>query len=396
MPPRAICATRPAPFVLPYVSRLTSVLSTRLGWNRARLKLVARLVRAALKLTTTNLAELAVAMKPQVKTASTYRRIHRFFAGFAFDYAEFGGLLLRLVPTDPPYVAAVDRTEWHFGRTPINVLMIGVAHDGIAFPVAWMALGHGGGSGAEEHIGVLDQFLQIVGPDQIRVLVADREFTGSDFLQGLAKRKAPFAVRIKSDRRVGLFSEESSDERSSDERPSLPARMFMRALPKTQSRRLNGERVLGGAESVPVQVVGKRLAGDPPEDGSMLIVAARGVDAGAAFDLYRRRWEIETLFGALKSRGFDLEATHLTRPGRICKLLGVLALAYSWARLIGVDRRRREGPPRRCAHGYRARSLFRYGLDQLREIMLNPWRMQAELHRCLRALKHPHSFLSCS
>ena len=27
---------------------------------------------------------------------------------------------------------------------------------------------------------------------------------------------------------------------------------------------------------------------------------------------YYQRWHIETLFGCLKSRGFDLEATHMT------------------------------------------------------------------------------------
>lgn len=372
--------------MLPYVSRLTRVLSSRLGWNRARLKLMTRLIRAALKLTTTNLAKLAIAMKPDVKTASTYRRIQRFFAGFAFDYAEFGRLLLRLVPTDPPYVAVIDRTEWHFGQTPINVLMVGVAHDGIAFPIVWTALDHGGGSGAGEHVRVLDQFLRVVEREQIQALVADREFTGGDFLRALKDRGVPFVIRIKRDRRVGR----------SPESPLLPVRMFMRALSEGQSRRLDGERVLGGAQSVSVQVAGGRLS-----DGSMLILAARAVDSDAVdsealFALYRRRWEIETLFAALKSRGFDLEATHLTAPGRIRKLLGVLALAYSWARLIGRDRQNREGPPRRCAHGYRARSLFRYGLDRLQEILLNPQHMQDELHRCLRALTHPNSFLSCS
>ena len=171
--------------MLPYVKQLTRVLSEELGWNRARLKLMARLMRALPIQATTNLAELAPAGKPQVETESTYRRLQRFFAGFAVGYEALGQFLLGLVPTDPPYVAVVDRTEWHFGQTAVNVLMIGVAYNGIAFPIAWTALGHGGGSGADEHAEVLDQFLRVVEPDQIRALVADREFTGSDFLEEL-------------------------------------------------------------------------------------------------------------------------------------------------------------------------------------------------------------------
>ncbi|MCS3705879.1 hypothetical protein GGP62_000854 [Salinibacter ruber] len=75
-------------------------------------------------------------------------------------------------------------------------------------------------------------------------------------------------------------------------------------------------------------------------------------------DLYRKRWEIETLFAALKSRGFGLEDTHMTEPDRIRKLLGVLAVTYSWTRLIGLDRKATEGAPRECANGYPEKSLF--------------------------------------
>ena len=54
--------------MLPYVRQLTRVLSKRLGWNRAQMKLMARLMRALPMQTTTNLAELAHAGKPEVET----------------------------------------------------------------------------------------------------------------------------------------------------------------------------------------------------------------------------------------------------------------------------------------------------------------------------------------
>jgi hypothetical protein len=75
-------------------------------------------------------------------------------------------------------------------------------------------------------------------------------------------------------------------------------------------------------------------------------------------DLYRKRWEILAFFAALKSRGFGLEETHMTGPNRIRKLLGILALTYSWTRIIGLDRKAKEGAPRECANGYPEKSLF--------------------------------------
>jgi hypothetical protein len=371
--------------MLPYVRQLTRVLSKRLGWNRARIKLMARLMRALPMQTTTNLAELAVVMKPQVETDSTYRRLQRFFAEFSFGYETLGRFLLDLVPTEPPYVAVLDRTEWHFGQTAVNVLMIGIAESGIAYPVAWSVLGHGGGSGAGEHTELLDRFLRLVEPDDLRALVADREFTGSNFLKALDQREIPFVIRLKKDRRIGPPSGESSGEWS------LPVKMFARACQPGQVSQLPAPTGLGGAESVECQVTTRRL-----EEDSFLILAGREVDPESMLDLYRKRWEIETLFAALKSRGFGLEETHMTGPDRIRKLLGILALTYSWTRIIGLDRKAKEGAPRECANGYPEKSLFRYGLDRLRELVANWHRTGDELHRCIQALIAPRSFLSCS
>lgn len=109
----------------PYVRRLTRVLDHRLGWHRSRLKLMARMVRAAIETRTTNLAEWAVPIKPQVQTDSTYRRIQAFFEKFTPDYEDLGRFLLDLVPTDPPHVIVLDRTEWHFGSEAMNALVAG-------------------------------------------------------------------------------------------------------------------------------------------------------------------------------------------------------------------------------------------------------------------------------
>ena len=138
------------------------------------------------------------------------------------------------------------------------------------------------------------------------------------------------------------------------------------------------------------------------EDGSFLILATRDDDTDRIFDLYRQRWKIETFcrclisITVLKSRGFNLEATHLTEPSRIRKLLGVVALTYNWTRIIGLGRRLREDGPSICTHGYPEKSLFRYGLDRLRELLSNAYRMRDELRRCVQALASPDLFLSCS
>jgi hypothetical protein len=368
---------------------MTDVLSDHLGWHRARLKFMGRFTAALLKLTTTNLRELAVALKAGVEEESNYRRIRRFLSNYEIDFTMLGRLLVRLLPQTPPYRVVLDRTEWHFGQTPVNILMVGIAHKGMAFPVSWTVLPDGGSSSAEQHCRALQHFFAVVDPSDVSVVLGDREFISAAWLRWLQRRDVPFAVRLRSDRRIGLAPEGSS----------LPARMFARFLRVGDERVLGGMRYLhgAGAEHVETKVVVRRIAPASEEtDDAFLILATWDIDPKKATTLYQERWEIETMFAALKSRGYRLEKTHLTAPERVERLVGLLALAFAWTHVVGERRAAREGPPRLKPHGRRQRSLFRYGLDLLRGILTTPRPQPAAFFDCLRGLRSSTAFLSCT
>ena len=115
--------------------------------------------------------------------------------------------------------------------------------------------------------------------------------------------------------------------------------------------------------SAPVQLVITRLA-----SGELLALACSG-RARHALTRYRQRWTIETLFGNLKTKGFALEATHMTDPNKLCTLLALLAFAVALTVKTGVVRARLHAIPIK-KHGRRAWSLFALGLHTLRKIFV--------------------------
>ena len=92
--------------------------------------------------------------------------------------------------------------------------------------------------------------------------------------------------------------------------------------------------------------------------------------ASWALTAYAKRWEIESLFKALKSSGFNLEDTHLTDIDRISTLVAVVSLAFLWALKVGHWLHKKT-PIRVLAHGRPAKSLFRLGLDFIRRAITN-------------------------
>lgn len=79
---------------------------------------------------------------------------------------------------------------------------------------------------------------------------------------------------------------------------------------------------------------------------------------------------METLFAAFKTRGFNLEDTHVTSVERSERLFALLVIALAWAVLVGEFVSSLK-PLNIKHHGSPERSVFRVGLDCLRQILLS-------------------------
>jgi len=132
-----------------------------------------------------------------VHIASNYRRCQRFLAGFSFDQETIGRLIRQLLPQNPEQklVLSLDRTEWKLGRLSINLLFIGVAHQGVAYPLVWCFLGKAGSGNLRERLGLLRRLLTFLPKARIVRI-------GSLPAPALRWRKVSYTLRIKAGRRV--------------------------------------------------------------------------------------------------------------------------------------------------------------------------------------------------
>lgn len=299
------------------VRELKAVLAEHLPWHGARIGFLAQFVLALLKVRSVSLAELATGFGGPAKVESRYRRLQRFFRSFEIGQDSLARLLARLVPVgEGPWRLAMDRTHWRFGKTDINFLVLGIAYRGIAVPIFWSVLDKAGNSDAAERVALMERFLQVFGAARVAALLADREFVGEDWFRWLQKSGIPFHQRLKRDTLVpnhwnrtmrldGLFG----------------------SLKPGESRSLPGRRPVWGCF---VHLSALRL-----EDSEFLFVASFGAPQAEALDAYADRWQAETLFGCLKTRGFNFEDTHLRDASRLSKMMGLLALAFAWTHRIG-------------------------------------------------------------
>ena len=101
----------------------------------------------------------------------------------------------------------------------------------------------------------------------------------------------------------------------------------------------------------------------------ILICYNRPEDAVAT---YRQRWQIETCFRAMKSSGFNIEDTHLRDIDRIARLTAMVCMALVWAYLVGEHKDMNVKAVRILKHGKRAKSLVKYGLEEIANVLLRP------------------------
>ncbi|QBS11882.1 hypothetical protein E4T54_03475 [Legionella geestiana] len=70
------------------------------------------------------------------KQSSRYPRIQRFFAHYALDYQKIAGFIFRLFfVQDGQWYLAMDRTNWRWGDSDINILTLGIVFKGTSIPI---------------------------------------------------------------------------------------------------------------------------------------------------------------------------------------------------------------------------------------------------------------------
>jgi len=296
------------------INELGDTIHKNLGWNKARIGCLVKMLLALLITRTVNLNKLACAFDSDAKQLSRYRRLQRFFAKFLIDYDQIAQLLFGFFfsLSDSVYLT-VDRTNWQWGKKKMNILMLAVVYEGSAIPIYWMMLDKKGNSNTAERIALMEKLISRFGKECIAGLLGDREFIGEKWFRWLLSHKIPFYIRIKNN---------TITTNSRGQEVDIDGLFY--GLQLGEQRLIEGKRLIWGH---PLFLAGLRL-----EDGELLIVATSN-EPTDAIQIYGLRWEIETLFGCLKGRGFHFEETHITDQERIKKLL--VPLPFNFDRLIG-------------------------------------------------------------
>src|SRR5215470_13919852 len=244
------------------IRSLERTLLDNLPWNKARIKFVARFLLALYAMRTINLSSLATAFSGRAKEESNYKRLQRFLREFEMPYAELALFIVKLLGVPGPYTLALDRTT------------------------------------------VIEIFLDLFGAQNVACLLGDREFIGREWFRFLKRHRVKFQMRLHKNTLV----------RNGRGQYAHAWRLFCRT-------RINCPLVIPEARqmwSMELYLSGCRL-----KDGEYLILVSSEFSE-RPHEQYKNRWGIETLFGALKSRGFNLEDTHLKDSERLSRLLALL------------------------------------------------------------------------
>jgi hypothetical protein len=329
-----------------HFSELSTILRYSLDWNKARVACLVQILSALFKVRSVNLTQIAAAFQSDATEASSYRRIQRFFKNFSFDLSFIVVIVSKLFLMNEGCVLIMDRTNWKWGKKDINILMLSIEHFGIGIPIFWMVLKKGGSSSCEERKQVLNKIIEKLGSKNIKVLLADREFIGDEWFQFLIQAKIPFIIRVK-----GCYLVEGIYDN---------CKVPIKRLVKKKGRK---KQLL----HFPLKLWSSDLFGSVEfrKDAKEPLIVVSNQTEFNSLDMYRWRWGIETFFGCLKSRGFNIEDTHMTEPAKIEKLLFIVAIAFCFAYKKG-ELQSKVKPIKIKAHSRKQTSIFRLGLDLIR------------------------------
>lgn len=329
----------------------SDTLSGKRCFNLARKKFMSLFVAGLIQSRDVQFGEVAAHMPTETKTDSNHRRIQDFFATYELDYVQMAVLLYCVLPRKGKLYLSIDRTNWSFGDTDHNILVISAYCEGVGVPLWFEMLedGKGGGnSNQEERIKAMRYCVRLFGSSRELVLCGDREFIGDEWIGWLLKQGVEFYLRIRKNTKLLFEGKEQAAWKWVE--PGLEVQM---------------DNCRVGSHWLSVAM--KKVPGKKAEEEYLIVIT--NTFAHQAIQTYKLRWSIEVFFQSVKGRGFNLEKTHLKDPKRLRKLFALVAIAFAICLKIGIWAHKNIKKIPIKNHGYKKNSFFRHGLDCWREAL---------------------------
>ena len=317
--------------------------------NLARKKFMLQFIMGIILSKNVNFSAVAEHFPPDVDLASHIRRMERFFKSYQLDYVHIAVMLVCFLPPGQIHIS-IDRTNWKFKGQNINFLTITAYCKGVGVPLFFELLDKKGNSNTQEREELLKKLFRVIPPRKISSFCADREFIGAKWYKFLKKNKVPFYIRIKSNHQITI------------NRVVFAAKDLALIGREKHFRNI---RIHG----MTLHLATNRLTCKKEEERYLLVLTNAKV--AHALAIYKKRWSIEVFFQSIKNRGFHLENTNLTDLPKLKKLFALVSIAFACCLDIGIYKHEYEKPLKKKKHGYKAKSFFRYGLDEIRKALLH-------------------------
>ena len=261
-----------------HADTLAAHLKTHLPHRRLdALRRLAEVLLALLQAESTLHRKIALHLPREATLESKTRTVARVFHDAQLTPQDVTDVLLPLLP-DRRLTLIMDRTTWHYGQTPLNILVLGAILGGAVIPLVWSILPHQGNSSTAARILLVARLLKVLPAKRWTVLIADREFVGQEWCSFLRWKRIRQCLRIRENTRV---EDELARELFTTLQPGEVRTLFERTW------------VYGGWMHV---VITLSPAGDR-------VIVASDLPVLDVLSTYRRRWGIESAFSSLKGRG---------------------------------------------------------------------------------------------
>ncbi len=334
-----------------YYNDFKKILQSNFQCNKARLNYLTLLIISLIDVATVRLNRISLKIKSGTKHQSNYRNLQRFFQKFKMNYQDYAKFIISTLPKQEKYYLVIDRTNWKFGNTAINILMLGIIYKNNAIPLFWELLDKGGSSSTRERKEILSKAIALMGKDKIQALLGDREFIGVKWFKYLIDEGIEFHIRVPKQIKRGSVLKKGRKTINNLFR-------FLKPMGKLDYPKQ-------------VDILGYRLyvsgMKSTNKEYCVIVSSKSNIDS---LSKYQKRWTIENMFGAFKTKGFNFEDTHLRNLERIKKLIVVVSIAYFWSIMIGLWLEN-VNPIKLKKHKRKSISTFRYGFDYLTYIIKN-------------------------